>query len=135
MSEKIRASGAIVESQGEILILYRSPRLSFGNTWGLPAGIVEPGESDLETVIRELYEETGYRANPKNLTSIGISHQHSSNEEVYFHVFKLNVESKFLVKLDLSEHQDYKWVTPEDCYNMDNLIPGFRDLLKRVYNL
>lgn len=29
------------------------------NTWGFPKGAKEEGESDIETALRELYEETG----------------------------------------------------------------------------
>lgn len=135
MAEKTRAVGVLLESQGEILILHRSPRLNWGNTWGLPAGIVEPGESDLETAIRELYEETGYRANPEELLLIDSSYRRLPNEEISFHVFSLKTQSKFPIKLDHDEHQDYKWISPDDCYNMDNLIPGLHHLLERVYGI
>src|SRR5688572_24698275 len=50
-----------------VLILRREPELSFllmkhADRWDLPKGHVDPGESDLECALRELFEETGIRA-------------------------------------------------------------------------
>jgi DNA ligase D-like protein (predicted 3'-phosphoesterase) len=44
--------------------------------WGLPAGIVEKGESLREAAARELLERTGYKVNPSDLVEKGMSGQH-----------------------------------------------------------
>jgi 8-oxo-dGTP pyrophosphatase MutT (NUDIX family) len=53
--------GAVVIIQNDnyqILLQHRKD----GN-WGLPGGLMEPGESLEETAIREVYEETGLTLN------------------------------------------------------------------------
>lgn len=52
------SSGAvIVNPEGRILLLRRADE----NTWGLPKGTVEEGESLEETAVREVREESGLR--------------------------------------------------------------------------
>ena len=52
----------IEDRQGRILMQKRS---DFGR-WGIPGGNVETGESSLETIVREVLEETGLRVeNPR----------------------------------------------------------------------
>lgn len=48
--------GAIIEDdKGRILLQHRKDK----NNWGIPGGIMEIGETVVETVMREVYEETG----------------------------------------------------------------------------
>ena len=54
------AVGAIVRRADELLLVRRGHEPAAGE-WSVPGGRVEPGESLMEAVVRELLEETGLR--------------------------------------------------------------------------
>ena len=59
------SAGGVVVRQGESgsEVLLASRRTRRGElVWGLPKGLVESGESAEATAVREVQEETGYRA-------------------------------------------------------------------------
>lgn len=59
--------GCFLEYNGKFLILLRQSHKPNGNTWGLPAGKVEENENERDAVVREVYEETGYKLKDRDL--------------------------------------------------------------------
>ena len=49
-----KACGAVIENDGKILMIFQNNGL-----WGFPKGHVEKDETEAETAIREIFEETG----------------------------------------------------------------------------
>jgi 8-oxo-dGTP diphosphatase len=132
-----RGAGALLECEGRFLILQRAKHDSRGGEWGLPGGGIEPGESEKEAAVREIYEETGYRAEEKGLEfAWGYTVRASEGGfDFHFSVFRLRVEEIFEPRLDRAEHSVSRWVTPKECYRLQNLIRGFPELLERVYGI
>jgi len=54
----VGATIIVRDDRGRILLQHRTDT----DTWGLPGGAMEPGESMEDTARRELYEETGLHA-------------------------------------------------------------------------
>ncbi|PMD66913.1 uncharacterized protein K444DRAFT_605891 [Hyaloscypha bicolor E] len=71
---------------------------------------------------REVFEESGLRVSAlSRLIGPGDGHAvfNSSTKKLKIckFTFEVEVESTDVVTLDLNEHQDYLWVTAEDCLN------------------
>ncbi len=61
--EHAPAVAIVAETREKELLLVRQFRYPAGESLlEVPAGLVEPGESSIETAVRELQEETGYSA-------------------------------------------------------------------------
>jgi 8-oxo-dGTP diphosphatase len=59
---RVTVGAIIVDDQGRVYVHRRGfDRVLFPGSWDLPGGHVEAGETPLEALGRELYEETGWR--------------------------------------------------------------------------
>jgi 8-oxo-dGTP pyrophosphatase MutT (NUDIX family) len=129
----MRVAGCFLEYNGKFLILLRHGHKPDGNTWGLAGGKVETGESDEQAIIRELAEETGYVARPSELEHLGNFPFLSLRGENYiFSTFRIRLAKPHTVKLEASAHNDFAWVSPQECLAKQNLIHDFDTLLKLV---
>ncbi len=86
--------GAIIrDHQGRILLQRRS---DYGD-WGLPGGGMDAGESVEETMIREVYEETGLVVKQYDLYTVysgpRMKYRYPDGNEVVFVMFIFNVEA------------------------------------------
>lgn len=64
--------GIVIKDKGVLLV--RRTKQDIGKdgqilTWGFPGGKIEAGESNESAVIREVYEETGYRVSVERFLS------------------------------------------------------------------
>jgi 8-oxo-dGTP pyrophosphatase MutT (NUDIX family) len=68
VSSRVTSCGVLVTDGNHILLGHatRSPR------WDIPKGVAEAGESFAETAARELNEETGLAAPPRQLVELGV---------------------------------------------------------------
>ena len=100
---------AIVEKDGAILLVKRAPGLLEAGKWGLPAGYMELNETAAESVLRELYEETGWEGTVSTFFRI-VSTPNRPNED------RQNVSLEFIVtptkKTGTPDHEstDVQWI-------------------------
>lgn len=74
MRKKLRVAAYAVCVRDGQLLLARSPAPDGTLEWVLPGGGTEHGEDPLDTVVRELDEETGYRIEVTGLLGIDSFH-------------------------------------------------------------
>ncbi|XP_039607158.1 nucleoside diphosphate-linked moiety X motif 6 isoform X2 [Polypterus senegalus] len=73
------------EDTGRVLVV--QDRNKSKNTWKFPGGLSDPGETIVNTAVREVFEETGIKSEFKSLLSIRQQHKHPGafgNSDMYF---------------------------------------------------
>lgn len=131
MCKMLRVVGCFLEYEGRFVLLHRHTHKPDGDTWGLPAGKVEPGESDEAAILRELREETGYMALPSQLEYVREDPFHYHSGSVTFVIYKVVLKTPHDVRLEQKAHSEYKWVTPLEGSRLP-LISGLRLVLRFV---
>ena len=101
----------VILYKGRILLLKRAPNdSSFPNTWWLPGGHLEEGETLEQGLIREVFEETDILLSSRqvNLVKKGTS---AGGKPLFLFVAEV---SSPLVALKDGEHTNFVWVAPCD---------------------
>ncbi|MCH0541182.1 NUDIX domain-containing protein [Streptomyces sp. MUM 203J] len=93
MQKRLRVAAYAVVVRGDEILLARSPTADGGREWVLPGGGMEHGEDPLETAVREVEEETGYRAEMTTLLGVD-SHRSTLGATVDHHSLRLVYEAR-----------------------------------------
>ncbi|CAL9557054.1 hypothetical protein SUDANB171_04541 [Streptomyces sp. enrichment culture] len=107
---------AVVNERGEIFAQRRSAqRRLFPDTWDLVGGHVEPGESVLAALVREVAEETGWRVR-RVRRSLGVLTWEGDDGLGLRHEvdYLVEVEGDLSApRLEWSKHPRYGWFGPD----------------------
>ncbi len=124
----------ILLREGYVLMARRTAsRRNYPNTWSFPGGHVEPGETLLMALRRELLEEIG-------VSIVSATHQHSCNAEaseqrstVKFHFFVIREWDREPQNLG-TEHSALRWVNLKDAAQMPDLaLNAYFDLFAALH--
>uniref|UniRef100_C1BRK8 Bis(5'-nucleosyl)-tetraphosphatase [asymmetrical] n=1 Tax=Caligus rogercresseyi TaxID=217165 RepID=C1BRK8_CALRO len=137
----VRASGFIIFRRASKGLEYLLLKASYGSKhWTPPKGHVDPGESIMETAIRETREESGLQPSTdfkilqdyqKVLKYEVKSHKDGvirSKETIYF-LGEMLPEAKDVILSE--EHTEFKWVSLAD-YAKISEFPDFLNALTEV---
>jgi len=131
---KFDVVSCFVEYNGETLLLHRQDHKPEGNTWGVPAGKVDTGESLLEAMTREIQEETGFVLPSSQLSYFGKVFVQYPDYGFIYHIYHTKLDQRQKVAINHKEHKNFKWISPENALNMP-LIQDLDACIKLFYKL
>ena len=127
-----QAAGCYCRYEDKILLLRRHPTRYDGNTWGVPGGKFEKGETARQAVVREVLEEVGIDIDNSALLHVGTFYMRHPGVEYVFHTFYLQLDKQPCVVLNLEEHVEARWVTLEEAWQLP-LVRGGEECLMHCH--
>ena len=116
----------MLDDRREYLIVFEQ----FSHCWSLPKGHMEAGESEPQTALRELYEETGLTAMLDTSATATVEYPIAPNarKQVVFFLGKVSG----IPKAREGEIEAFKWVTAEELKNylFPDTVDALAELLK-----
>ena len=103
-----------IYKNNKFLIAQRNLKKAQGGLWEFPGGKVEKGESYENALAREIKEE--FNANIEVNEYIGENIHHYPEKDIKLIFYKARLLSE---KIELLEHEDYKWITKDDKDNFE----------------
>ncbi|MBX4187449.1 MAG: NUDIX domain-containing protein [Candidatus Doudnabacteria bacterium] len=124
--------GAILEKDGKFLLIKEAHAGIDTGKWNQPAGWIEVGENPLDSVAREVKEETGYDFVPTKI--LGIYSLFRKRPDGERHALKIIFTGKIgEAQTSLAEDSsETKWFTPEEIYAMQPDVLRDLDIKQEV---
>ena len=98
----------VYDGRGRVLLTRRAPEKSFAGTWENSGGAVKAGETSRQAIARELFEETGIRAEEAEFELIDSGRDGNTHYDYY--CLKRDVSLEQIVLLP-GETDDVMWAT------------------------
>ncbi len=114
--KEIDVVGCFVLWSDRFLLLHRHEHKTNGGKWGLPAGKRDANEDLSHAMVRELQEETGIVIRKSSLTPRGSVFVRHAGRDFVYHMFSIELSGEPPISLSPTEHQAYRWVTPEESF-------------------
>lgn len=131
--------GIVFNKNNEILIDNRKEKRLEGadGKWELPGGKIEFGETPEQTVQREVYEETGYNVQVKEIipySNVSIWEYKECIQHTI--VFSYICELKDTNHTDITDNgiNEYRWINYTELENYD-FLPGAKEAIESAIKL
>lgn len=129
---KFEVVSCFVEYKDEILLLLRQDHKPEGNTYGVPAGKVDAGETINQAMKREWWEETQIDLNDAEyFDKLFVRYP---DYDFIYHMYSKKFTERPEVKINPKEHKNYIRKTPQEALKMD-LIRDLDECIKLFYDV
>ena len=105
---------AIIEKDGFVLAAQRSKDMSLPLKWEFPGGKIDTGESQVECLRREIFEEMGIHIRVEK--KIPSSTHHYQSFTITLYPFTCSIKKGEIV---LHEHCAISWLEPNKLHTLD----------------
>lgn len=116
--------GAVIFNQGKVLLLRRAKEEEvLPNYWELPSGKQECGESDEDTLRREVFEESGLQVSAGKIVDVFKYKVEEANEirettQINYLAFTIDSDQKILLS---REHSEARWFNGEEIVKLKDI--------------
>jgi 8-oxo-dGTP diphosphatase len=110
----VHVACAIIEQDGLVLSAQRSSLTSLPLKWEFPGGKLNPGETPVDCLHREIMEEMGVQVTPTRQLAPSIHHYPDFSVTLYPFICTITGGS-----IVLHEHVAMVWLPPEELHSLD----------------
>ena len=123
---------AITIKDNHILLTVRGKEPSKG-MWGIPGGVIETGETRVEAVIREVYEETNIIVEPLELITVFDSISRDEDGHVKYHYILFEYLCKYVsgVLKPGDDAPEARWVLLDNLDSV-SIMPSTRRFIEKT---
>lgn len=139
--KRIPTVGIVAIKEGKVvLVKHKEAAAHLTGMYGLPAGRLFTGETELDAAVREFAEETGLKATKKDFSEFPNNYyeatipRKSGIEDFTWRVFKVN---KFSGELKSSEEVTPEWIEIDKMDDLERkgvLLPNTINAVKAAAN-
>lgn len=132
--QKVTTAGAVVKNNKILVVKRASDDDSYPNLWELPSGKKEPLEKVTDSVVREVFEETGLKVKVLDtIFSFNFSIEKESEIKDFTQII-FAVETVGENQVELSgEHQEFKWIAESELDSL-NISEETKEGIKKAFN-
>lgn len=105
----------VYDGKGNLLLTRRAPGKSFAGTWENSGGAAKAGETSRQAIARELFEETGIRADEEEFELLGSDRDRHTHFD--FYCLKRQIPLEEIVLLP-GETDDVQWASMQKVRQM-----------------
>ncbi|MEK7673019.1 MAG: NUDIX hydrolase [Patescibacteria group bacterium] len=122
------------QGQTKFLLLHRQDHKAQGDTWGLPAGKINPDENIYDAMLRELKEETGIILAKNELNYSQEIYVRYPKYDFTYHIFTTEFQTQPEIQTNPEEHKDFRWATVQEALKMP-LVLDLDNCIKLFFKL